>query len=445
MKCSLVLLPLVSVLATSAGAQTAVDRALQSGGAVGGPEHLMNEGSIGNIVLPYETPTPSEGGMSHVQFEDRINEVRERDDAQGRSLRATEDGYRVRPEVDIDGQGPLFDDANWAHEHADDVAGHYFTSETGSCEPVSLPVTNIVDQFCSSAPAEQSETCDLVRRIWVDRWDTYRCDQRADQFIEVCEREAQFACHQAAGQTNCLHENIRFEGGIVSWDGDLARVHFPAPPSGQPLLALHEFTISISDHFAPEEIRMVHIEVGGIAQLTTRNPDGTGLRVLETFMNGGGNGIGSGGVCPYSVDTGLIVPTYFSARGSECPRPDPASMVGIYGDLVQAGIDVYSRAYSTGYTVSTSGEHGFACYRLPVPECSRFQNISGARLNRNLVRWVDVPVPTHPIPGAQKQWGATTLTLRVVAPRPSQYATLTFRFIGACCDSFINVGAEQCE
>ena len=145
---------LVSLHAGPGFAQGAVDRALSAGSAVGGPEALMQESVIDDYVLPYETATPEEGGLSHVQFEDEVNEVREKDDAQGRALRSTEDGYAVRPDVDVDAQGPLFDDANWAHENADDVAGHYFSSETGTCETVALPVTEITDQFCSASPAD---------------------------------------------------------------------------------------------------------------------------------------------------------------------------------------------------------------------------------------------------------------------------------------------------
>lgn len=442
---SLILVALVGLAPVPVLAQSVVDRAQAAGQAVGGPEHLMNEGTIGTIVLPYETSAPSEGAMSHVQFEDEISNVREQTDAQGRALRSTEDGYAVRPGVDIDGQGALFDDANWAHENADDVVGQYFSSETGTCETVALPVTDITDQFCSSSPAEVSETCDLVRRIWVDRFDTYRCDKRAASFIEVCERTNAYACHQASGQGGCLQQNVRFEGGDVTWNGDEATLHLAADPLNTSFLERHDFSVSVSDHFAPEEIRMIHIEAGGVSQLTTRHAPDAPLQVLETFYAGAVQGIGAGGYCPDSVTTGLIVPTHFTS-GSECDTPSPSHAVGIYADVLQSGTDPSLRVFSLGYTVSTSGGHGFACQRTARPyACSQFQQLGTHRLTRTLTRWLDVPAPTHPVPGAAKKWGQLDLTLRVVGPPSAQGASLTFKFLGACCDSFVNAGSEQCE
>lgn len=434
--------------AVPAFAQTAVDRAIAAGEAVGGPEHLMNEEAVNDIVLPFETATPREGSMSHVQFEDEIANVREMDNVQGRSLRATEDGYQIRPGVDVDGQGPLFDDANWAHENAEDVAGHYFTSETGTCETVALPVTDITDQFCSAAPAEVSETCDLVRRIWVDRYDTYRCDQRAANYIEVCERANEYACHQASGQSGCLQQNVRFEGATsVTWNGDAATVYFAPSTTERFQVGRHTFRIAVSDHFTADEVRLTHVQAGGASQLMRFYDGRTRYEILETFVQGPVNGLGAGGFCPDDLESGLIVPTRFYVEGSECTPPNPAVMLGIYADYVQNGIDVSSRAFRVGTTVSTSGDNGFRCQRSGAPRaCARFQTLEqSVNLERNLLRWLDVPAPTHPVPGAPKVWTETEFTFRIVAPPDLQYATLTFQFAGSCCDAFINVGAARCE
>ena len=436
-------------------AQIAVDRALSAGGAVGGPDHLMNEDTIGDVVLPYETATPPESGMSHVQFDDAIRDVREGQDSQGRALRSTEDSNRVRPDVDIDAQGSLFDDANWAHEYADSVAGHYFSSDTGSCQTTALPVTDIVDRFCSASPAEVSETCDLIRRIWVDRWDTYRCDKRAATYVEVCERTNAYACHQANGQFGCLQQNIAFSGGSVTWNDDEATISFDsqvgdARPAGlHPLISHHDFSIAVSDHFAPQEIRLVKLEAGGVTQLLTGSIATQDLEVLETIYDGAGAGIGAGSYCPDDVRSGLVVPTFFDAdcRGSH----HSYWRVGIYQDYLDAGIlDGFRHFYTWSMQWVRGGDDNdyLACrtVRQQRPACTQFQTFGvSANLSRNLLRWMDVPAPTHPVPGAGKKWLDTDFKLRVVGNEGQQHASLTFKFIGTCCDSFVNTGADICQ
>ena len=446
---------LVSLHAGPGFAQGAVDRALSAGSAVGGPEALMQESVIDDYVLPYETATPEEGGLSHVQFEDEVNEVREKDDAQGRALRSTEDGYAVRPDVDVDAQGPLFDDANWAHENADDVAGHYFSSETGTCETVALPVTEITDQFCSASPAEVSETCDLVRRIWVDRFDTYRCDKRAATYIEVCERTNEYSCHQASGQGGCLQQNVQFNGGTVTWNGDEATLHFPSPTPDQALpgtngfVVHHQFSISLSDHFAPDEIRLINIEAGGASQLLSGDPASGDLEVVETIYAGQGNGIGAGSYCPPDARSGLLVPTRFDAtcRGYAYWR------LGFYQDYLDEGRLSETRTfYEWQMQWERRGDEsdelvcGYVLHNPPIPACARFQTFgASANLSRTLLRWLNVPAPTLPVPGSPKVFADTDFTLRVVAEPGSQHASLTFKFIGTCCDSFVNTGVAVCQ
>lgn len=438
---------LVASLPSSALAQTAVERAIAAGNAVGDVEDLMEEGTIDTFVVPYETSTPSEGDLGHAEFEDEIEEVRELDDSQGRALRATEDSYEVRPDADVDPQSALFDDANFAHENAEDIAGDYFTSDTGQCETTALPVSEIFDQFCEATPADVSETCDLVRDVWVDRWDTYRCDKRAANYVEVCTRTNEYACHQENGQSGCLQENVRFTGGNVVWNGDEATVSFAAPNAPRSRIARHTFSISVSDRFAPDEIRLTHIEAGGVSQLTKGVLGTASFEVIQTFYDGFGNGLGQGPICPPDDRSGIILPTHFQAY---C-RGYNYWAVGIYADALQTGSDPESRIFQewiSDYVLQGDGGYEIECFvnTDDPPACAKFQDMdTSANLSRTLLRWIDVPAPTHPVPGAPKVWAGTDLTLRVVSQPGDQHASLTFKFTGTCCDDFINVGVEQCE
>ncbi|MDV4146448.1 hypothetical protein [Shimia sp. FJ5] len=257
--------------------------------------------TVQEIVSPFETDAPPETGYSHTEFEDKIAEIRNAETNQGRVLRATEDSALVRPDVDIDGQGPLFDDANWAHENAEAVAGQYFSDELGNCEEPHIPVSQTIDMFCESMPARAPRSCDLTREIWVDRTDTWRCDKRAAQFTKICTKNIQLECANPDGPISCLANQIEVEGeGVTSsWAGNTLTITFAAPehPVGPPAapgfgagptdgwaaLVKHEFKIRISDRVKPSSVLLQDVTAKGVAQLLVK--DGAGRDVLDTYVD----------------------------------------------------------------------------------------------------------------------------------------------------------------
>ena len=293
-----VTLTIVLMMARVASAQDLSGRVESTLDALGDVTGTFEHQTVEEVVLPFETDHPSEADLQHTGFEDRIIGIREEDSVQGRLLRATEDSAVVRPDVSIDGQGPLMNDANWAHANADSVAGHYFTSEEGTCETPQIPVNEQVDMFCESQPARIRKTCELTRQIWVDRTDLYRCDRRASTFVRLCDKANAYVCKVNTNKKACIRDNVDIEGAQISWVGNIATISFPAPehPSGPPpglgssgpefgwaALARHKFRLRISDRAVIQSAILRHVEASGVAQLIT--PDGEGREVIATYAS----------------------------------------------------------------------------------------------------------------------------------------------------------------
>ncbi len=436
-------------------AETALSKSQQRG-------DLFQQNTVQEIVTPFETSNPKESGYNHTTFEDRILETREADETQGRVLRATEDSSRVRPEVDIDGQGALFDDANWAHENADDVAGQYFTSETGSCETPNLPVSDRRDEFCESLPRQVKRSCDLIRKIWVDRTDTYRCDRRASNFVKVCERTNKYQCKVNGSAAACIQRKVKITGGKVTWSGKTATISFNAPsrkPSdGNSYLKIHKFSVQIADRFAPEEARLSKVVANGAVQVLAGN------KVIGTWSrNRSGNFMTApGSLCPKNDRDGILIPFVKSV-------PDDAWQCKGWGRNM-AGQKTPFAALVKGSRKNTP--EGAARWKLPILDvveygndkvlqwficqprydterCNEFQDLSGSvNVSKNVLRFLDLNTYSSTRPDQDQRWRKTDFTVRVVYPGGSSSAgsaKISIKFDGPCCDRFTNTGSETCE
>lgn len=473
---ALSLAALLAVLGSGACAQSAMDRAAAAADGAADTGNTFKDSTISEVVTPFETANPDEAGMSHATFEDRILDVRNADNDQGRVLRATEDSAVVRPDVDIDGQGPLFDDANWAHENADDIAGQYFSSETGACTTPEVPVSDIRDEFCESLPARENRTCDLIRRIWVDRTDFYRCDNRASNYVKVCEQDVTYNCSR---QSNCVRSNVKFSGvSSEVWDGDTVTVTVRG--TGQhtvPGLVQETLKVQISDQFAPDEVRVSRVDANGFVQLLDHRG------VLETFAPEElKRASSSGGTCPSGPDDGLLVPlTKYgveTSRASCRPAPDKH-----YAVITKTPITRNHRyrgrwfklPENTGPTVFESGWEITSPFRLlyhvkydhpggssdrDYPTCITRYTYGdmhcyliaplrqGQSFNRNTLRWLDLNFYQSADPETGKRYFTNDLTVSMVTlPGQEQNAEVRIKieFTGSCCNSFTKEVSERCE
>lgn len=463
-------------LGTGAFAQSSTDRAAAAADGAVNTGTMFRLETVDDVVTPFETATPPEAGMSHTSFEDRILQTRDAYNDQGRVLRATEDSAAVRPGVDIDGQGQLFDDANWAHQNAADIAGRYFSSETGNCSTPDLPVSEITDEFCESMPRRRNTTCDLVRQIWADRTDIYRCDQRAARYVKVCEQDISYTCRR---NSNCIQNNVQVTN-VESrvWDGDSLTIRVRG--SGQyrvPGLVQETIKIRISDQFAPEEVRVSHVDANGYVQVLDHRG------VLQTFApEPFQTASAQGGMCPTGDDDGLLVPLtkYGTARSvSPCaPAPDQYFAAITKTPVTRTH---YDRGYSfqvpenSGPTVFESGwdvtspwqvlyhvkwdepegssdrnyedcitRYVFAdqhCYMLaPLQESQSF--------NRTTLRWLDLEFYDTADPETGKRYFDNDLTLRMVTlpgREAEAEATIKIEFQGSCCNVLQRQVTETCE
>ncbi|PRZ45592.1 hypothetical protein [Tritonibacter scottomollicae] len=462
---------LLCVLAPMAVAQSAMDRAAAAAGAAVDTDSTFQDGKINEVVTPFETSNPNEAGMNHTSFEDRILQMRDADNNQGRVLRATEDSAEIRPDVDIDGQGELFDDANWAHENADDIAGQYFTSESGSCTTPDVPVSNIRDEFCESLPRRQNHTCELIRNIWVDRTDRYRCDKRAANFVKVCEKVSSYSCNVNTNANACISRKVRFEGGDVTWNGNEATISLPEPDqkpaapihwqspdlTAYATLAKHEFSISFSDRFQPSSVMLKTVTAGGPVQII--GDDGRPITtVASSIISTFGNPSGTWShYFPVNSEDGLLVPmTAWHDRGSGVQAWLEAWIVK-FPLSVDCQFDPYcnhridynatSNVFETGWDIGRDAPVEWALRW--VTNYSVYANVvHNTSVTRNVLRFLELEHFTETNPAGAERFRENRMTARVVynnATPANGAAQLTFEFEGACCDSFTDTGGETCE
>jgi len=448
---SVLILTLAAALAGNA-AQAQQGRAAQALNGVPGTGNTFTQGTVNEVVTPFETDTPPESGYDPNSFDQRIYDTRQQDSDQGRVLRATEDSAAVRPEVDIDAQGPLFDDANWAHENAEDVAGQYFTSESGQCTTPSVPVSQVFDRFCESLPARETRTCDLIRKIWVDRTDTYRCDKRAAQYVKVCNKDITYACQVNTTTAACLRNNIAVEGAASWWEGNRLVIELPragntggGTVTGQ--LAVRNFTIRVADHAKLEQAILREVRADGAIQVLV---DGT---PVGTWGGQGAAGFGSGGGnCAQNDRDGKLTVLTRRAGHSYCESRYPGPRVFSYLDKRNPPINVRVQNMFR-YRVVDEGNSDAAIrkYCDPINHnlCPVFSNITNAPVtNLNVLRFLSLNQHATVNPEGARAWAETDVQVRVAHLKNrwnGGWARIAIEVTGPCCDAFQAVEDELCE
>lgn len=452
-----VLVAALLVTSVPALAQTQKSRAEQAltGVNTGG---TFSQGKIDEVVTPYTTSNPIETGLDHHDFTDRINDIRSENTDQGRVLRATEDSAAVRLQVDIDAQGPLFDDANWAHENADDIAGHYFSDQNGQCTDINTPVSTIVDRFCESFPARDTHRCDLIRNIWVDRTDFYRCDKRAASYVKVCDKDISYSCRVNSSNLACLRGNISVSGGgaTTSWSGNQLVITLPrAGNSGSSRngrLTSRNVTISVADHSQITQAVVRRVRADGVIQ----------LRLNGTTVGTWGGlpfpGYGSGSGCSRNDRDGLLTVHTYAAGHAQCERRferdgynHNPTVLGFLDKRSSPPSSVLHNFYR--YEIIDHGNSDAAIRRYcrggPPSGCVPFSNISRRpTVDTNVLRFLNLNQLGNVNPELGKRWSNSTLQVRVAHMNNRSnggWARIHIEFEGSCCDAFDAQEDETCE
>ncbi|WP_158972267.1 hypothetical protein [Chachezhania sediminis] len=446
-----------------------VDQALSGVGGLEG--QIFTPETMKEVVVPYRE-NPAERDLKPERFEEEIEEIRQGDTSTGRMLRATEDSVASRPVIEIDGQGPLFDDANAAHENAGKIFGHIFQSQDPTCTPVGLPVSRIIDQFCETSPRRKTKTCDLIRKIWVDRTDTYRCDRRAKDYIKVCNRRTSYSCHQRKPFATCLKNNIRVGNAKESWDGTTLVIDVPPLPASSAersgYLRKTNVTIALSDHVRLSEARLSRVEANGAIQVIA---EGT---ILGTW--GGtakGSFGGAGAWCPTSDTSAKLVAATVENSCNIVGKPWRTAMAVLSnGDLsaesnftqatgsspdweIGDGPSPYEMIEAEGRWETSGGDEAsepvFRCRpHSPNPHasCHLFSDVTDSGYaGRNVLRFLSLTQVPSLNPEEAKTWAETPLQIRVAYDNATSGASSRLRIDlqGECCDSFDREDREECK
>ena len=475
--CLSLTLPLAASLATPATAQEILDRA---SGATSGLGGTFNQDAVESVVTPYETSAPDEVAIPHTQFEDRVGEIRagsgqgtsvedgQLANPQTRVLNATEDSYAIRPDVQIDGQGALFDDANYAHTNAEDIAARYFSSENGECTTTEIPVSNLRDEFCESFPRRELKTCTVTRRIEVDRVDTYRCDRRAASFVKLCNKEVSYSCQINTTANACIRENVRFPGATVSWSGNEVTVtveghgNGPASSAGQSdpglryaALAIHNVKIEVSDRFVPEAVVLREMAANGAMQLIGTDGLPVATAAGKPYAGFGSSGTFGGREPAQVPNDGLLLPHTHTSQNELKALIAKYKLSNYFGcNVIQSTVENLT-VFQTGWDYTGSTIDQSFCQTEPGSAISSWKHPYYALIDQNsqfaASTFYTIPLegfaaadPTGP----KRFKDAGSFKVRMVYDStlpggPSAQFKLSFE--GACCDSFREEGLEQCN
>ncbi|MEL7087744.1 MAG: hypothetical protein AAGL98_04775, partial [Planctomycetota bacterium] len=220
---------LAALCGSPALADAIVDRATEASDATRKGSAFFKQSNVETYVTPYETSQPPEADLIPQQFEDEINRSRVGTGQDSRVLRATEDSYEVRPNVEIDPDGGLLETADKAIRNANKTVGGYFSSTgRGTCTSPSFDVPEPLEQFCETKRQPIERSCTLERQVWFDRFDTYRCDQRSAEFVRLCDKTISYRC-EGEGEGCFESGRIAITGPGIStqWDGNTAIVRLP--------------------------------------------------------------------------------------------------------------------------------------------------------------------------------------------------------------------------
>jgi hypothetical protein len=411
--------------ALPAGAQSPAERAEQA--LPGMPDLGGMQGAEGTVVIPFAGTEMPERNFNPNTFEDNIQTIRQTPGTQNRVLEGTEDSYLTRPGFTVTPEDLANPDA--VVRDAPNIAGSYFTEETGSCENPDLPPSQPIDRFCTSREVLETRSCDQIRNIWIDRTDWYRCDVREEVFVRFCERDVTYSCVIETDTNACIRNNVTFDGGTVSWSGNEATVHFPEAPRTDTDAAIydHMFTIRLSDRFHADAVSVRRIRAKAVVQLAL------GDEIVGTWAEN------------INPDFGQYVSPFdspFAEPGEPLCADSPTTVpVGAYVMPTSATtMREFASFYNTGV---------FYWFFYTLYGSCFFADLSENRdVDANALHFFDLPEVPPADPEGPRQWVETAGHLRMVYEGDRDgmgSGSLTIAFEGSCCDSFVASGGEECE
>ena len=174
--------------------------------AVGSLSGIFTQEKIDSTVETFETANPKETGYNSASFETELNSLRLRDGADADALKSVEDSERLRPEVELDPEGNLFDAAKDAHSNKETIAGDMFSTETGRCTTSGGAQGKTTEKFCERSRVNEQLSCQIKRQISFDRFDAYSCTRSAASYPHTCRKVIRYAC-RATNHAACVARN----------------------------------------------------------------------------------------------------------------------------------------------------------------------------------------------------------------------------------------------
>ena len=174
--------------------------------AVGPVANIFTQQTIDSTVETFETANPKETGYNSASFETELNNLRLRDGADADALKSAEDSRKLRPEVDLDPKGNLFDAAKQTHQNTNTLAGDMFSTEEASCTTSGGAQASKTLKFCERSRVNAQLSCLIKRQISFDRFDTYSCARQPASYPITCRKVIRYTC-RATNHAACVARN----------------------------------------------------------------------------------------------------------------------------------------------------------------------------------------------------------------------------------------------
>lgn len=252
-------------LATPVVGQTLQDRAARQIETLGSVTEILKQDTLDEVVLPFETDSPSEASLKPEDLEDAILATRVGQSTASQAFRATVDSATGRP--DIAPSSGALGLANLAVSiGADSVAG-MFSGESGACTSDFDGPISSGTYTCSAPLTRDFRYCREERQVSVTRTDEWSCSEETPEYRKTCARNVEWSCTGTTGGS-CLKTAVLFSRE-VSWNasGDTVETTFSGGGTGACSLREKTIQISVQDFANVTSLRLEDITYQGVAQL----------------------------------------------------------------------------------------------------------------------------------------------------------------------------------
>lgn len=304
------------------------------------------------------------------------------DSVESQVLSDTRSSFANRPEVVLDPNGDLLKQANYADGNADALLGGYFEGGGGLCEAGDFGSVETFQKLCRRYNDTKAESCSIYRDLWVDRFDSYRCEAQDARYLKQCDQTTSFSCEPTAlCKTNALTISTAAPS-LASHTNSAAQLSHVGVINSGCVRQDFQYDLDISTDFQMSGLVVDSLQYVGFAQILVN---------------------------------GTVIGTYPSG--------------GTSGELIAKSTKIFKNVTRTVPTLEITNSSGAISYTTLSTSCVNTSRSSA--IGQDIIGLINQAVP---VGTADPQTGSNTITLRVVTTG-KPHGSMRLKYEGACCDA----------